>query len=183
MVPASKTKYIDTVVPALKETFGYTNPMQVPALSKIVVNVAVGTAYDRDALTAVAEDLGKITGQKPAMTKAKKSVSNFRLREGMPLGAKVTLRGNRMYEFIDRLIGIALPRVRDFRGIPGHSFDGQGNYTFGLDEQTIFPEINPDHVKKVHGMDITFVTTAKSDQEGKELLTLIGMPFKKEGKE
>ncbi|MFC1467091.1 50S ribosomal protein L5 [Verrucomicrobiota bacterium] len=180
MVPASKTKYIDTVVPALKETFGYKNPMQVPALSKIVVNVAVGTAYDRDALTAVAEDLGKITGQKPAMTKAKKSVSNFRLREGMPLGAKVTLRGKRMYEFIDRLIGIALPRVRDFRGIPGNSFDGQGNYTFGLDEQTIFPEINPDHVKKVHGMDITFVTTAKSDAEGKELLKLIGMPFKKE---
>ncbi len=180
MVPASKQKYTDTVVPALKEKFGYKNPMQVPALSKIVLNVGVGTQYDRDALTAVAEDLGKITGQKPAITRAKKSVSNFRLREGMPLGAKVTLRGSRMYEFLDRLIGITLPRVRDFRGIPGHSFDGQGNYTFGLEEQTIFPEINPDHVKKVHGMDITFVTTAKTDAEGKELLKLIGMPFKKE---
>jgi large subunit ribosomal protein L5 len=180
MVPASKQKYIDTVVPALKETFGYTNPMQVPALSKIVLNVSIGTQYDRDALTSVAEDLGKITGQKPAITKAKKSVSNFRLREEMPLGAKVTLRGNRMYEFIDRLFGNALPRVRDFRGIPKNSFDGQGNYSFGLDEQTIFPEINPDHVKKVHGMDITFVTTAKTDKEGLELLTLIGMPFKKD---
>lgn len=181
MVPASKQKYIDTVVPALTETFGYKNPMQVPALSKIVLNVCVGTQFDRDALTAVAEDLGKITGQKPAMTKAKQSVSNFRLREDMPLGAKVTLRGKRMYDFIDRLLGVALPRVRDFRGIPSNSFDGQGNYSFGLDEQTIFPEINPDHVKKVHGMDVTFVTTAKTDKEGLELLTLIGMPFKKEG--
>ena len=180
MVPASKQKYIDTVVPAMKEAFGYKNPMQVPALSKIVLNVCVGTQFDRDALTAVAEDLGKITGQKPAMTKAKQSVSNFRLREDMPLGAKVTLRGKRMYEFIDRLLGVALPRVRDFRGIPTHSFDGQGNYSFGLEEQTIFPEINPDHVKKIHGMDVTFVTTAKTDKEGLELLTLIGMPFKKE---
>jgi large subunit ribosomal protein L5 len=125
----------------------------------------------------VADDLGKITGQKAVITKAKVSVSNFKLREGMPIGAKVTLRGNRMYEFMDRLVNVALPRIRDFRGIPGNSFDGQGNYSMGMQEQTVFPEIDPDKVKKVHGMDITFVTSAKSDGEAKELLTLMGMPF------
>jgi large subunit ribosomal protein L5 len=135
--------------------------------------------YDRDSLQAVADDLAKITGQKPMSTKATKSVSNFRLREGMTLGAKVTLRGARMYEFLDRLINVALPRIRDFRGVPATSFDGHGNYSLGLQEQTIFPEIDPDKVRKIHGMDVTFVTTAKTDEEAREMLTLLGMPFEK----
>jgi large subunit ribosomal protein L5 len=165
------------VAPELIKTQVYKNKMQVPKLEKIVLNLCVSVAYDRDALQAVADDMGKITGQKPVITKAKVSVSNFKLREGMPIGAKVTLRSNRMYEFMDRLVNVALPRIRDFRGIPGNSFDGQGNYSMGMQEQTVFPEIDPDKVKKVHGMDITFVTSAKSDGEAKELLSLMGMPF------
>jgi len=177
MVPTLKTKYKEVVAPELIKSQGYKNKMQAPKIEKIVLNLCVSTAHDRDALQAVAEDMGKIAGQKPVITKAKLSVSNFKLREGMSIGAKVTLRSNQMYEFMDRLVNVALPRIRDFRGIPASSFDGQGNYSMGLQEQTVFPEIDPDKVKKVHGMDITFVTSAKSDGEAKELLTLMGMPF------
>jgi len=177
MTPTMKTKYKDVVAPALMKSQGYTSKMQVPALKKIVLNLCVSVAHDRDTLQALADDLGKITGQKAIITKAKKSVSNFKLREGMSIGAKVTLRSDRMYEFMDRLVNVTLPRIRDFRGIPGNAFDGQGNYSMGLQEQTVFPEIDPDKVKKTHGMDITFVTSAKSDDEARELLTLMGMPF------
>ncbi len=177
MAPTLKTKYKDAIAPKLMDSQGYSSKMQVPALKKIVLNLCVSLSNDRDTLTALAEDLGKITGQKAVITKAKKSVSNFKLREGMPIGARVTLRGDRMYEFMDRLVNVTLPRIRDFRGIPGQSFDGQGNYSMGLQEQTVFPEIDPDKVKKTHGMDITFVTSAATDAEAKELLTLMGMPF------
>jgi len=177
MVPTMKTKYKDVVAPELIKSQGYKNKMQIPKIEKIVLNLCVSVAHDRDALQAVADDLGTITGQKAIITKAKMSVSNFKLREGMSIGAKVTLRNNRMYEFMDRLVNVALPRIRDFRGIPGTSFDGQGNYSMGMQEQTVFPEIDPDKVKKVHGMDITFVTSAKSDDEARELLKLMGMPF------
>ena len=177
MAPTLKTKYKDAVAPKLIESMGYSSKMQVPALKKIVLNLCVSLAHDRDTLTALADDLGKITGQKAVITKAKKSVSNFKLREGMPIGARVTLRGDRMFEFMDRLVNVTLPRIRDFRGIPGSSFDGQGNYSMGLQEQTVFPEIDPDKVKKPHGMDITFVTSASTDAEARELLSLMGMPF------
>ena len=179
MVPTMKTKYKDVVAPELIKSQGYKNKMQVPKLEKIVLNLCVSVNNDRDVLQAVADDMGKISGQKPIITKAKISVSNFKLREGMPIGAKVTLRSNQMYDFMDRLVNVALPRIRDFRGIPENSFDGQGNYSLGMQEQTVFPEIDPDKVKKVHGMDITFVTSAKSDDEAKELLSLMGMPFAK----
>jgi large subunit ribosomal protein L5 len=179
MVPTMKTKYKDVVAPELIKSQGYKNKMQVPKLEKIVLNLCVSVNNDRDVLQAVADDMGKISGQKPIITKAKVSVSNFKLREGMPIGAKVTLRSNQMYDFMDRLVNVALPRIRDFRGIPENSFDGQGNYSLGMQEQTVFPEIDPDKVKKVHGMDITFVTSAKSDGEAKELLSLMGMPFAK----
>jgi large subunit ribosomal protein L5 len=178
MTPTLKTKYKEAVAPKLMESQGYSSKMQVPAIKKIVLNLCVSVAHDRDTLTALADDLGKITGQKAVITKAKKSVSNFKLREGMAIGARVTLRGNRMYEFMDRLVNVTLPRIRDFRGIPGDSFDGSGNYSMGLQEQTVFPEIDPDKVKKTHGMDITFVTSASKDEEAKELLSLMGMPFK-----
>lgn len=177
MVPTLKTKYNEVVAPELMKTQGYKNKMQAPKLEKIVLNLCVSVDNDRDALQAVAADLATITGQRPVITKAKISVSNFKLREGMPIGAKVTLRSNRMYEFMDRLVNVALPRIRDFRGIPVKSFDGNGNYSMGLQEQTVFPEIDPDKVKKIHGMDITFVTSAKNDGEAKEFLTLMGMPF------
>jgi large subunit ribosomal protein L5 len=179
MIPAMKKKYRERVVPELQKKFNYGNCMQIPSLSKITINVSVGMQHDRDALTAVLEDLSKITGQKPSTIKARKSVSNFKLREGVSLAGKVTLRGDRMYEFMDRLINVALPRIRDFRGIPPKSFDGRGNYSLGLTEQTIFPEINPDNVRKVHGMDVTFVTTASTNAEAYELLSLMGMPFEK----
>jgi len=172
-----KTKYKDVVAPELIKSQGYKNKMQVPKLEKIVLNLCVSVANDRDVLQSLADDLGKITGQKAVITKAKLSVSNFKLREGMSIGAKVTLRSDRMYEFMGRLVNVALPRIRDFRGIPGNSFDGQGNYSMGMQEQTVFPEIDPDKVKKVHGMDITFVTSAKSDVEAREFLKLMGMPF------
>jgi large subunit ribosomal protein L5 len=177
MAPTLKTKYREAIAPKLIESQGYSSKMQVPAIKKIVLNLCVSLAHDRDTLTALADDLGKITGQKAVITKAKKSVSNFKLREGMPIGARVTLRGDRMYEFMDRLVNVTLPRIRDFRGIPGNAFDGQGNYSMGLQEQTVFPEIDPDKVKKTHGMDITFVTSAKTDAEAMELLSLMGMPF------
>jgi large subunit ribosomal protein L5 len=172
-----KDKYQNEVVKALKASGKYPSPMDIPRLSKVVVNMGVNTMVDRDMLKAVADDLAKITGQRPAITHATKSMSNFKLREGMPIGAKVTLRGERMYEFLERLIHATLPRIRDFRGIPAKAFDGRGNYTLGLKEQSLFPEIEADKVKRVQGMDITIVTTAKTDADAKELLKLLGMPF------
>jgi len=177
-MPRLLDKYKNEVVPALKEKFNYKNPMQVPKLEKIVINMGVGDVKDNPkALEAAVNELALISGQKPVVTKAKKSISNFKIRQGMNIGCKVTLRGNRMYEFADKLFNIALPRVRDFRGINPNSFDGRGNFSMGVKEQLIFPEIDIDKVEKVRGMDITFVTTAKTDEEAKELLALLGMPF------
>lgn len=174
-----KEKYETSIRKELTEKFNYTTPMQVPKLEKIVVNMGVGEAvHNSKALDDAIEELTVITGQKPIATKAKKSIANFKLREGMPIGAKVTLRGERMYEFLDKLVTIALPRVRDFHGISGNAFDGRGNYTVGIKEQLIFPEINFDKINKVRGLDIVIVTTAKSDEEGRALLTLMGMPFR-----
>ncbi len=180
-IPARlKEKYIKEIVPKLKEQFGYKSIMQVPKIEKIVLNMGVGQAVqDPKILDEAVKDLETITGQKVSVRIAKKAISNFKLREGMKIGAKVTLRQERMYEFLDRLITIALPRVRDFRGVPDKSFDGRGNYTLGIKEQIIFPEINVDKVTKVLGMDVTFVTTAKSDKEAFELLSAFGMPFRK----
>ena len=175
-----KEKYLNTVKPALIEKFGYTSVMQAPKLDKIVVNMGVGDAMaNSKALDAAVEDLTQIVGQKPIITKAKKSIANFKLREGVAIGCKVTLRGEKMYEFFDKLVSISLPRVRDFRGLSKNSFDGCGNYTIGIKEQLIFPEINYDKVFKIRGMDIVIVTTAKTDEEGRELLTLLGVPFSK----
>ena len=172
-------RYRDEVVPSLRKQFGYENPMQVPRLRKIVVNMGVGDALvNIKLLESAMADLATITGQKPAMRRSKKSIANFKLRAGQPIGCMVTLRGARMYEFYDRLINVALPRIRDFRGVPTRSFDGRGNYTLGLTEQIIFPEINYDKVEKVRGMDITFVTSARNDEEGQELLRLMNMPFR-----
>ena len=173
-----KVKYTEEVAPALFKKFGYKSTMQIPKIDKVVVNVGCGEAKENaKVLEAVVRDLTTITGQKAVVTKAKKSIANFKLREDMPIGAKVTLRGERMYEFMDKLMNIALPRVRDFRGVSDTSFDGRGNYAMGLKEQLIFPEINYDDVDKVRGMDVIFVTTAKTDEEAKELLRLLGMPF------
>jgi large subunit ribosomal protein L5 len=172
-----KKDYIETIRPALCKELEYKNLMQAPRLSKIVVNIGVDAQVDKDTFKLLNTELGQITGQRPAITKARKSVSNFRLREGMPIGAKVTLRGDRMYEFLERLISAALPRIRDFRGISKTGFDGRGNYNLGITEQAIFPEINPDRIKKTQGMDISFVTTAATDTEGRALLTHFGMPF------
>ena len=175
-----KEKYTNEIVDAMNKKFGYSNIMQVPKLDKIVINMGVGEAKDNaKVLDAAIKDLETISGQKAVITKAKKSVANFKLREGMPIGCKVTLRGERMYEFADRLINLALPRVRDFRGVNPNAFDGRGNYALGIKEQLIFPEIEYDKVDKVRGMDIIFVTTAKSDEEARELLKLLGMPFSK----
>lgn len=172
--------YKENVVKELTEKFGYTTVMQVPKIEKIVVNMGVGDAIaNSKALDAAVEDLAAITGQKPLITKAKKSIAVFKLREGMSIGAKVTLRGEKMYEFFDKLVSISLPRVRDFRGVNPNSFDGRGNYTIGVKEQLIFPEIVYDKVFKVRGMDIVIVTTAKTDEEGRALLSLLGMPFRK----
>ena len=174
-----KKRYIEEVVPALKKHFDYKNVNRIPKLEKIVVNAGIGDAKDNSKSFQIAvEELKSITGQKPLVTHAKRSVANFKLREGQPVGAKVTLRNDRMYEFMDKLISIALPRVRDFRGINGNSFDGRGNYTMGVKEQLIFPEIVYDQVEKTRGFDITFVTSAHTDEEAKELLKLMGMPFK-----
>ena len=173
-----KEFYKAEVAPALMKKFSYKSVMQIPKLDKIVMNVGAGEAKDNaKAIDAISGDLAKITGQKPVVCKAKKSVANFKLREGMPIGVKVTLRGERMYEFLDRLFNVALPRVRDFRGINPNSFDGRGNYNMGIREQLIFPEIDYDKVDKVRGMDICFVTTAKTDEEARELLSLMGAPF------
>ncbi|MGN0455269.1 MAG: 50S ribosomal protein L5 [Acutalibacteraceae bacterium] len=175
-----KDFYKSEVAPALMNKFSYKSVMQIPKLDKIVINVGAGEARDNSkVIDAILTDLGAITGQKPLVCRARKSVANFKLREGMPIGAKVTLRGERMYEFLDRLFNVALPRVRDFRGINANSFDGRGNYNMGLKEQLIFPEIDYDKIDKVRGMDICFVTTAKTDEEARELLTLMGAPFAK----
>jgi len=171
-----REQYKTVVVPALKEKFGLRNPLMVPRLTKVVVNMGMGVA-DKDTLKTVTEDLAAITGQRPVVTKARKSISNFKLREGMNIGAKVTLRQARMYDFLDRLVNVALPRIRDFRGVSPKGFDGRGNYTLGLKEQGIFPEIDPNRTGAVQGMNITIVTTAKTDGEARELLSLLGMPF------
>ncbi|MEO1055049.1 MAG: 50S ribosomal protein L5 [Bacteroidota bacterium] len=177
--PRLKEKYSNEIVPQLKERFQYKSVMQVPKLTKICINKGIGAAVtDKKLVDVGVEELSVITGQKAVPTKAKKSVSNFKLREEMPIGAKVTLRGDRMYEFMDRLMTVALPRVRDFRGINDKGFDGRGNYTLGVKEQIIFPEISIDKVNKINGMDITFVTSAASDEESYALLSSLGMPFK-----
>ena len=175
-----KDYYRSEVAPALMKKFEYKSPMQIPKLDKVVINIACGDAKDNSkVIDSAMADLAVITGQHPVVCKARKSVANFKLRKGMPIGVKVTLRGDRMYEFIDRLFNFALPRVRDFRGINGEAFDGRGNYAFGIKEQLIFPEIEYDKIDKVRGMDIMFVTTATKDEEAKELLTLMGAPFAK----
>ena len=175
-----KTLYNDEIVEAMTKKFGYKNVMEVPKLDKIVINMGVGEAKDNaKLLESAVKDLETISGQKAVLTKAKKSVANFKIREGLAIGCKVTLRGERMYEFLDRLVNLALPRVRDFRGVNPNAFDGRGNYSLGIKEQLIFPEIEYDKVDKVRGMDIIFVTTAKTDEEGRELLRLFNMPFAK----
>lgn len=178
-MPRLKDKYRSEVAKAMMEKFGYKNVMQVPRLEKVVVNMGVGEAIQNSKIIdAAVNDMMTITGQRPVVTKAKKSIAAFKLRQGMTVGCKVTLRGDRMYEFVDRLFSIALPRVRDFRGISPKSFDGRGNYSLGIKEQLIFPEIDYDKIDKVRGMDIIIVTTAKTDEEARELLRLMGMPFK-----
>ena len=173
------TLYKDEIRDKLREEFEYENPMAIPKLQKIVINVGVGDAItDKKVLDTVVDNVAAITGQQPVTTKAKKSISNFKLREGMPIGCKVTLRQRIMFEFLDRLVNLALPRTRDFQGVPDKSFDGRGNYTMGIKEHTIFPEIDTDKVSKVHGMDITFVTSAETDEEAYALLKHFGMPFK-----
>lgn len=173
-----KELYNQEIAPALMKKFNYKNPMEIPRLEKIVINMGVGTAKENPkALDSAVDELALITGQKPVVTKAKKSVANFKLREGMSIGCKVTLRGDRMYEFLDRLFNVALPRVRDFRGISPNSFDGRGNYALGIKEQLIFPEIDYDKVEQIRGMDIVIVTTAKTDEEARELLAQFGAPF------
>lgn len=178
-MPRLKAKYRETIVPAMQEEFKYANAMQIPGLTKIVVNMGVGeAARDSKIIDGAIRDLTAITGQKPAVTKARKSIAQFKLREGMPIGAHVTLRGDRMWEFLDRLLSLALPRIRDFRGLSAKQFDGQGNYTFGLTEQSMFHEIDQDKIDRVRGMDITLVTTASTDEEGRSLLRRLGFPFK-----
>ncbi len=175
-----KQKYIQEVIPAMMKKFGYKNPMAVPKIEKIVVNIGVSEAVQNPgAIEAAARDLSIITGQKPIVRKACKSIANFHLRKGVPIGLKVTLRGERMYAFLYKLINLALPRVRDFSGVSPNSFDGRGNYSLGLKEQLVFPEIEYDKIDRIRGMDITIVTTAETDEEAKELLSLLGMPFKK----
>ena len=173
-----RQRYHDEVTPALQREFSYANPMQVPRLDKIVVNIGLGEAIaNAKALDAAVGDLATITGQKPIVTRAKRSIAQFRLRTGMPIGAKVTLRGQRMYDFLERTMNLALPRIRDFRGIPTRSFDGRGNFSLGLREQLVYPEIDYDRIDRLRGLEISIVTTAKSDEEGRKLLELLGMPF------
>jgi large subunit ribosomal protein L5 len=177
--PRLKTRYREEIVPTLRDEFGFANVMQVPGLTKIVVNMGVGeAARDSKLIEGAIKDLAAITGQKPQVTKARKSIAQFKLREGMPIGAHVTLRGDRMWEFLDRLLSVALPRIRDFRGLSATQFDGRGNYTFGLNEQSMFHEIDQDSIDRVRGMDITVVTTAANDDEGRALLRHLGFPFK-----
>jgi large subunit ribosomal protein L5 len=179
--PRLQTRYREEILPALREQFGYTNVMTVPGLTKVVVNMGVGeAARDSKLIEGAVRDLAAITGQKPQVTKARKSIAQFKLREGMPIGAHVTLRGDRMWEFMDRLLSLALPRIRDFRGLSSRQFDGRGNYTFGLTEQVMFHEIDQDRIDRSRGMDITVVTTATNDDEGRALLRQLGFPFKEQ---
>lgn len=174
-----KTYYTETVVPKLKEKYNYTNPMQIPKIEKIVLNMGLGEAiHNIKIIDSAVDELKQISGQQPVITRAKKSIAAFKLREGMPIGCMVTLRKNRMYDFLNKLVNVALPRVRDFRGISGKAFDGAGNYSLGVKEQLIFPEIDYDKIDKIKGLNISIVTTAKSNEEGKDLLKLMGMPFK-----
>jgi len=178
-MPRLQDQYQKEIVPKLREKFGYKNIMQVPRLTKVVVNMGLGDAIENiKVIDSAAEEIGVITGQRPVVTKARKSIANFKLREGVPIGVMVTLRKDRMYFFLDKLMAIALPRVRDFRGVSPKGFDGRGNYTLGVKEQIIFPEVNYDKIDKIRGMNITIVTTAKTDEEGLELLRLLGMPFR-----
>lgn len=179
IIKSLREKYKEEVRPALQKSLGIENPMEIPGLKKIVINMSVNASVDKDQFKLMTEELAKIAGQRPVIAMAKKSVSNFKLREGMPIGAKVTLRGQLMYEFLERLLYVVLPRIRDFRGVSAKSFDGRGNYTLGLNEQTLFPEIDPDRVKRTQGMDITIVTSAKDNKGAHELLKLLGMPFEK----
>jgi large subunit ribosomal protein L5 len=172
-----KEKYLSEVKPALLKDRDYGNAMRVPRLEKVVVNMSTNVSVDKDSFKLMTDELAQITGQRPQVTKARKSISNFKLREGMPLGAKVTLRGARMYEFLERLINVTLPRIRDFRGVSAKGFDGRGNFTMGLQEQSVFPEIDPDKVKRSQGMDISIVTTAATNDEARDLLKRLGMPF------
>lgn len=182
MAHAMKERYETEIVPALMKSLALENVMQVPRVMKVTVNIGMGEAMDNaKALDAAVGDLTQITGQKPVVTKARKSIANFKLREGRAIGVKVTLRGERMWSFLDRLMNIALPRVRDFRGISADAFDGRGNYTLGLREQLVFPEIDYDKIDKLRGLEISIITTARSDEEGRQLLQMLGMPFKKEG--
>ena len=179
VAPRLQARYRAEIVPALREQFSYANPMQVPGLVKVVVNMGVGeAARDSKLIDGAVRDLAAITGQKPVVTRARKSIAQFKLREGMPIGAHTTLRGDRMWEFLDRLVSLALPRIRDFRGLSPKQFDGRGNYTFGLNEQSMFHEIDQDRIDRVRGMDITVVTTATTDEEGRALLRQLGFPFK-----
>jgi len=179
VTPRLKTRYADEIRPALSKEFAYSNPMQVPGVVKVIVNMGVGeAARDAKLIDGAVRDLSAITGQKPVVTKARKSIAQFKLREGMPIGAHTTLRGDRMWEFLDRLVSVALPRIRDFRGLSSKQFDGRGNYTFGLTEQSMFHEIDQDKIDRVRGMDITVVTTAVNDDEGRALLRHLGFPFK-----
>jgi large subunit ribosomal protein L5 len=181
LTPRLKERYRAEMVAKLREQFGYTNPMQIPGLVKIVVNMGVGeAARDAKLIDGAVRDLATITGQKPQVRRATRSIAQFKLREGMPIGAKVTLRGDRMWEFLDRLLSIALPRIRDFRGLDGRKLDGHGNYTFGLTEQSVFHEIDQDRIDRPRGMDITVVTTARTDAEGRALLKLLGFPFRED---
>ncbi len=180
MTTQLKEKYLSEVVPALQKEFEYKNPMQVPSIHKVVVNIGMGEAIQNaKAMDAAVSDLSSITGQRPVITRARRSVAAFKLREGMPIGCMVTLRGGRMYYFLDKLLNVALPRIRDFQGVSSEAFDGRGNYTLGLREQLVFPEIDYDKVDKVRGMEISIVTTARTDEEARRLLKLMGMPFKK----
>ncbi|MGQ0839167.1 50S ribosomal protein L5 [Actinokineospora sp.] len=181
VIPRLKTRYREEITVALRDEYKYSNPMQIPGVVKVVVNMGVGdAARDGKLIEGAVRDLSTITGQKPEIRKARKSIAQFKLREGMPIGARVTLRGDRMWEFLDRLLTIALPRIRDFRGLSGKQFDGNGNYTFGLNEQSMFHEIDPDTIDRQRGMDITIVTTAINDQEGRALLKHLGFPFKEQ---
>ena len=181
MAPRLKEQYRQTIVPALQESFGYKNRMQVPTIEKVVVNIGLGEALQNPkALDAAVGDLATITGQKPVVTRARKSIAQFKIRQGNPIGAMVTLRGDRAWEFLDRLINIALPKIRDFRGVSASSFDGRGNYTMGLREQVVFPEIDYDKIDRVRGMEISIVTTARTDEEGRRLLELLGLPFRRQ---
>jgi large subunit ribosomal protein L5 len=180
MASRLKTRYQEEIMPALRKEFNYSNPMQVPGVNKVVVNIGMGEAIQNaKAMDAAISDLATITGQRPVITRARRSVASFKLREGMQIGCMVTLRGDRMYVFLDKLMNVALPRLRDFQGVSPDSFDGHGNYTLGLREQLVFPEIDYDKIDKVRGMEVSIVTTARTDEEGRRLLTLMGMPFKK----